>query len=89
MRGTSCTQNLTRGEKVVLGRVPLPGTYVLPYSVSSDGANWTVAKCHRAGTAFSSTPIPVNLLEEQAGAADQAVWGLKPDEIGTVRLRTQ
>jgi len=32
---------------------------------------------------------PVNLLEEQAGAADQAVWRLKPYEIGTVRLSTK
>ena len=31
----------------------------------------------------------VNLLEEQTGAVDQAVWRLKPYEIGTVRLSTQ
>jgi len=28
----------------------------------------------------------VNLLEEQTSAVDQAVWHLKPYEIGTVRL---
>jgi alpha-mannosidase len=31
----------------------------------------------------------VNLLEEQAGAADEAIWCLKPYEIGTVRLSTK
>ena len=31
----------------------------------------------------------VNLLEEQADVAKQAVWHLKPYEIGTVRLSTK
>ena len=156
MRATYCTQGLTRGEKVELGRVPVPGTYVFRYSLSSGRGTWTAAKCHQAGIAFSSplipvsnvdelstkslpptqsfcslaaenlivtalkkaeadtgivlrafetdggeaqTPIeflgrkrtvrPVNLLEEQTGAADQAVWRLKPYEIGTVHLSSQ
>jgi len=59
MRGTYCTQGLTRGRKVVLGRVPVPGTYVFRYSLSSGKGNWTAAKCHRAGMAFSSPLIPV------------------------------
>ena len=31
----------------------------------------------------------VNLLEEETGAVDEAVWRLKPYEIGTVRLSTK
>lgn len=156
IRGTYCTQGLTRGNKVALGRIPVPGTYVFRYSLSSGKGNWTVAKSQRAGMAFSSPLIPVsdvdelstkslpptrsfcsleaeslivtalkkaeadsgivlrvfetdgrearttveflgrksrvravNLLEEQTGAVDEAVWRLKPYEIGTVRLSTK
>jgi alpha-mannosidase len=156
MRGTYCTQDLTREGKTVLARVPVPGTYAFRYSLCSGKGTWTTARLQRAGMAFSSPLVPVsnvdelstkslpptrsfclldaenlivtalkkaeadndivlrafetdgreagatveflgfkrrvravNLLEEQTGAVDQAVWRLKPYEIGTVRLSTQ
>lgn len=156
MRGTYCTQDLTRGKKTVLGRVPVPGTYIFRYSLCSGNGTWTTGRSQRAGMAFSSPLIPisdvdelstkslpptqsfcslgtenlivtalkkaetnsgivlrafetdgheaqttveflghkrrvrkVNLLEEQTGAVDQAMWRLKPYEIGTVRLSAQ
>jgi len=156
MRGTYCTQDLTRGKRTVLGRVPVPGTYIFRYSLCSGWGTWTTARSQRAGMSFSSPLVPVsdvdelstkslpptqsfcsleaeslivtalkkaetdggiilrafetngheaqttveflglkrgfrtvNLLEEQAGAVDEAVWHLKPYEIGTVRLSTK
>jgi alpha-mannosidase len=153
MRGTYCTQDIARGKKTVLGRVPVPGKYTFRYSLCSGKGTWTTVKSQRAGMAFSSPLIPVsnvdelstkclpptqsfclleadnlivtalkkaeagnniilrafetdgheaqttveffgrkcrikmvNLLEEQIGAVDEAVWHLKPYEIGTVRM---
>jgi len=156
MRGTYCTQDLARGKKTVLGRVPVPGTYIFRYSLCSGKGTWTTARSQRAGMAFSSPLVPVsyvdelstkslpptqsfcsleaegligtalkkadadsgivlrvfetdgreaqttveflghkrgvravNLLEEETRAVDEAVWRLKPYEIGTVRLSTK
>ena len=64
MRGTYCTQDLARGKKTVLGRVPVPGKYIFRYSLCSGKGTWTMARSQLAGMAFSSPLVPVSDVDE-------------------------